>query len=186
MDPNMFVGAVKDRVSCKEFMEANGIRVNRHGFCVCPFHGDKDASLKIYGGGRGWVCYGCHKGGDVINLARNMYNVGFTEAIRRLNTDFKLGLAVDKEPAKKDTLEYLKKKARKQTEEQRAKKQAEAEEEEYWWWFERWQYLDMLVAENEPKPGEEWSELFCGYLKLRSETYEILSDLEDRRTRKHD
>ena len=81
MDPNMVTDAVKARVSCRELMEANGIRVNRHGFCVCPFHSDKDASLKIYGSGRGWVCYGCHKGGDVINLAKLLYNVGFKDAV---------------------------------------------------------------------------------------------------------
>lgn len=182
MDPNMVTDAVKARVSCRELMEANGIRVNRHGFCVCPFHGDKDASLKIYGSGRGWVCYGCHKGGDVINLAKLLYNVGFKDAIARLNDQFKLGLSLDEEPPKKEMLAWLARKQRKNAEQRKAQKQAEADETEYWWWFERWQFLDELCAELEPKPGEEWSPAFCGYVKLRAETYNILQDLEMRRT----
>ena len=36
------------------------------------------------------MCYGCHKGGDVINLAKLLYNVGFKDAIARLNDQFKL------------------------------------------------------------------------------------------------
>lgn len=177
----MLTDAVKARVSCKELMESNGIKVNRHGFCVCPFHGDKDASLKIYGGGRGWVCYGCHKGGDVINLARLLYNVGFKDAVRRLNSDFKLGLDVDGVAPKKDRLEWLKKKTRQQATERRAQKKAEQEEAEYWWWFERWLFIDGMVAENEPDRDSEWSPAFCGFLKLRAQAYDVLRDLEMRR-----
>lgn len=85
--------AVKAAVSCRQLLEDNGITVNRQGFAVCPFHGDRDASLKVYRGDRGWCCFGCHKGGDVINLARELYGVTFPEALRMLNQDYALGLS---------------------------------------------------------------------------------------------
>ena len=68
------VDIVKESVSCKDFAEHIGLSVNRSGFCCCPFHGEKTPSLKIYSDGRGWYCFGCHQGGDVINMAKLYYN----------------------------------------------------------------------------------------------------------------
>lgn len=84
------IDEIKAAVSCRQLLEDNGIQVNRQGFAVCPFHGDRDASLKIYKGDRGWCCFGCHKGGDVINLARELYGLTFQDAVRRLGEDYGL------------------------------------------------------------------------------------------------
>lgn len=84
--------AIKQQVTCREFAESIGLKINRSGFTVCPFHHDTDASLKVYKGDRGWCCFGCHKGGDVINFASLYYGIPFKEALRRLNDDFQLGL----------------------------------------------------------------------------------------------
>ena len=43
IDPRMFIPQIKAAVTCRQLLEHNGIRVNRQGFCVCPFHGDRDA-----------------------------------------------------------------------------------------------------------------------------------------------
>ena len=83
-------------MSIRDVLTLNGIQVGRHGFAVCPFHGDHDASLKVYDNGRGWVCYGCHKGGDVINLAMELYGLGFQDAVRKLNEEYNKGFSVAK------------------------------------------------------------------------------------------
>ena len=47
-----------------------GREPDAHGFIVCPLHADTDPSLKVYDDAeRGWYCYGCQRGGTVIDLA---------------------------------------------------------------------------------------------------------------------
>lgn len=185
-DLRMFIPQVKASVTVRELLERNGVKVNRQGFCVCPLHGDRDASLKVYGGERGWTCYGCHKGGDVINLAKEMYGVGLTEAIRRLDKEFGLRLPLDEKPNAKDMFLFRAAKIRQETEREREEHRKELLEKEYWDTFEMWQYLDNCVAELEPERGEPFSAAFSGYVKMRAVYREMLKDLEMRRTECHD
>jgi hypothetical protein len=38
--------------------------------CPLPDHDERTASFTVYPGDRGWWCYGCGRGGDVVDLAR--------------------------------------------------------------------------------------------------------------------
>jgi hypothetical protein len=38
--------------------------------CPLPDHEDKSPSFTVYPSDRGWFCFGCHRGGDVVELAR--------------------------------------------------------------------------------------------------------------------
>ena len=186
IDPRMFIPQIKAAVTCRQLLEHNGIRVNRQGFCVCPFHGDRDASLKVYGGERGWTCYGCHKGGDVINMAKELYGVGLSGAVRRLNDEFTLRLPLDDGPSRKDRFLFRAGQIRRETEREREEHRKELEEKEYWDTFEMWQFMDRCVAELEPGRDEEPSAAFSGYVKLRAQYKDLLQDLEMRRTEHHD
>lgn len=81
---------IKQTVSAEQVAALYGITPNRSGFAVCPFHPDKDASLKLYPGTRGWTCFGCHRGGTVIDFEMQATGEGFIQAVRSL--DDKLGL----------------------------------------------------------------------------------------------
>ena len=39
--------AVKQSVTTRQAAERYGIKVNRNGMCVCPFHNDKNPSMKV-------------------------------------------------------------------------------------------------------------------------------------------
>lgn len=83
-----------------------GYTPNRAGYIPCPFHPDKTASLKLYSGGRGWYCFGCKKGGTVIDFAARLLNLSPLEAVKRLKTDFHLGLDLEyKEPTPQERRE---------------------------------------------------------------------------------
>lgn len=73
-----------------------GYTPNRAGYIPCPLHPDKTASLKLYSGGRGWYCFGCKKGGTVIDFIAKLLNLTPLEAVKRLNTDFHLGLDLER------------------------------------------------------------------------------------------
>ena len=149
--------AVKESVTCRQFADFVGLPVNRAGFAVCPFHGDNDASLKIYKGDRGWCCFGCHKGGDVINLAMNWYGLPFRDALRRLDDDFHLGLyAAQKSPTSGlsgalSAVQIAQRKAARLKEE-RAK---QAIDGEYWAVYDKLARIEKTIADYSPQSMDE-------------------------------
>lgn len=81
-----------------------GFQPNHAGFIPCPFHqGDRTASLKLYPGAKGWHCFGCNRGGSVVDFVAELFSLTPLDSVRKLNADFRLGLPVDK-PPDKDTV----------------------------------------------------------------------------------
>ncbi len=180
-DLRIYAPQVKELVSCRRFLEFNGIKVNRQGFAVCPLHSDTDASLKVYDGDRGWTCYGCHKGGDVINLAKAYYGVTFSETIRRLNDDFSLGLELDKSPSVRDRFVFAAQRTVANENRRREDRKEELIEKEYLDWLGWLVWIEDMVSDNEPKRDEEWSPAFCGWIQLRAYVLGRLKEIEERR-----
>ena len=86
---------IKGTVSTKAAAGMLGYQIGRGGFMVCPFHGDTDASLKVYdgtGGHTGWHCFGCGKGGSVIDFVMESEGCNFSKAVRILNDGMGLNL----------------------------------------------------------------------------------------------
>lgn len=91
------VDEIKQRLPMRRVAEHYGFSPERNGFIKCPFHqGDHTASLKIYDGSGGWHCFGCNKGGSVIDFVMELFNLNFKQAIMRLNADFSLNLGMEK------------------------------------------------------------------------------------------
>lgn len=67
-----------------------GSTVDRHGFCRCPFHNEKTASLKIYPDTNSFYCFGCHASGDVIDFTARATNKSPKEAAALLSELFHL------------------------------------------------------------------------------------------------
>ena len=173
---DVFASQIKQSLSCRQLLEANGIKVDRSGFAVCPLHGDRDASLKVYGGDRGWVCYGCHKGGDVINLARELYGLRFNDTIRRLNEEFNIGLDLEGNISQKDLFSLKAKQIRDKYERLAKEKERKKVETAYLDWLEIYRMLDRLVVDTEPARDEEWGPEFCGYIRMRDIAHERLKE----------
>lgn len=86
-------GQLKERLGMDEVAQRYGFSPNRSGFIQCPFHkGDNHGSLKLYPGQKGWHCFGCQRGGSVIDFVMQLYGIDFRQACLRLNTDFGLRL----------------------------------------------------------------------------------------------
>ena len=86
--------AVKQSVSTRQAAEHYGIRVGRNGMCVCPFHDDKNPSMKV---DRRFHCFGCQADGDVIDFVSRLENVSPKEAALMLAQDFSIPYE-DREP----------------------------------------------------------------------------------------
>ena len=50
---------------------------------LCPFHDEKTPSFHV-NPGRGFHCFGCGEGGDVISFLQKIDGLGFAEAVQRL------------------------------------------------------------------------------------------------------
>ena len=177
-----FASIIKERVSSREMLQSVGIHVDMRGMSKCPFHGDKDASLKVYDDiRRGWHCYGCHAGGDVIDFAVMWYGVSFKEAMSKINGAFSLGLPIDDRAEKTDVEAY-----RKEIEEQKRKREAKQHaldeaENAYWTAYERWLKNESIIASERPQgPFSAMSEAFIYAITHSAEIRDNLNLAEER------
>ncbi len=77
--------AVKENVTPMEAAKYYGLKITRKGMCVCPFHNDKNPSMKIDDRiGGGFYCFGCLATGDVITLTERLFGLSKLEAARKL------------------------------------------------------------------------------------------------------
>lgn len=176
-----FAEIIKERVTTLEMMERVGVQVDRRGMAVCPFHGDRDASLKVYRDPRrGWHCYGCHAGGDVIDFAMRLYGVGFMEAVSRINEEFALGLPIG------ETMTGAQRRAMRE-EIERAKqarlvlqRREHEAENAYWAAYDAWLINERVMQENAPSGLSEPNAAYCEAIIRRDELEEALKDAEER------
>ena len=87
MGANVFE-MVKQFVTVREAAERYGIEVKRGGMVCCPFHDDKNPSMKL--NEEYFYCFGCGATGDVIDLTARLYNLSPKEAAEKLAQDFGL------------------------------------------------------------------------------------------------
>ena len=87
MGANVFE-IVKQSVTVREAAERYGIEVKRGGMACCPFHDDKNPSMKL--NEEYFYCFGCGATGDVIDLTSRLYNLSPKEAAEKLAQDFGL------------------------------------------------------------------------------------------------
>ena len=80
MAENVFE-AVKQSVSTREAAEFYGIKVRRNGMACCPFHDDKNPSMKV---DQRFHCFGCGEDGDVIDFTAKLFNLSPKEAAEKL------------------------------------------------------------------------------------------------------
>ncbi len=85
---------VKELVNVPTVARHYGIKVNRSNMAVCPFHDEKTASMKLYE--KNYHCFGCQAHGDAIQLVQELFGLRPIEAVKQINSDFGLGLDVDK------------------------------------------------------------------------------------------
>lgn len=78
---------IKQSVSMRELVERYGIHIDRKGFCCCPFHKEKTASMKIYKDS--YNCFGCGANGDIFSFVIGMENCDFKTAYKALGGSYR-------------------------------------------------------------------------------------------------
>lgn len=146
--------AIRERISTRDFCESVGLRPGRNGFVRCPFHPDERApSLKVYGDARrGWHCFGCGKGGTVIDFAMAWYGAPFGQTVMRLNADFGLGLTRETPGQARARQREARRRAGERQRALAARQEAEAA---YWACFDAYLACARRMDAYAPRRGEE-------------------------------
>ena len=108
----MNVEEIKQTYTMPEIMARYSIKVDRNGFCKCPFHNEKTASMKV--NDRLAFCFGCGWGGDVIKFVQSYENIDFKEAFYKLGGTYHHENEQARKAAK---MRFLREKQRKEREE---------------------------------------------------------------------
>lgn len=87
---------IKELVDVPTAARSYGVEVHRGNMALCPFHRERHLSCKLYEDH--YYCFGCQAHGDVIRLVQELFGLSAIEAVKQLNSDFALGLDVDKPP----------------------------------------------------------------------------------------
>ena len=87
---------IKELVDVPTAARTYGVEVHRGNMALCPFHRERHPSCKLYEDH--YYCFACQAHGDVIKLVQELFGLRAIEAVKQLNSDFALGLDVDKPP----------------------------------------------------------------------------------------
>lgn len=77
--------SVKTAVTARQAAEYYGLTVNKNGMALCPFHHDKNPSMKI---DKRYHCFACQADGDVIDFVANYFGISVKDAALKLANDF--------------------------------------------------------------------------------------------------
>ena len=54
------------------------------GMALCPFHGEKTASMSFTNGENLFHCFGCKEGGDIYKFVQEIRGLDFSEAVEEV------------------------------------------------------------------------------------------------------
>ena len=166
---------IKSMVSMPEMMEQYGFRLDKAGFCKCPFHSERSASFKAYSGNRGFYCFGCGAHGSVIDFVMRFFGISFGDSIKKINEDFSLGLPIGKKLDRRKQLEMNRQAFMRKRAVEAEKAEQERIDNAYWAAFDEWKRLDDNKRNYAPKtPTEPLHPLFVEALqKIECAEYKL-------------
>lgn len=174
-----WIQQIVDALPCETAVRSVGIEVNRAGFCHCPFHADRTASMKVYPGNRGWYCFGCGAGGDVIDFVRQYYGLDFNNAIEKIKQEFGIAVQQNAPLSASDALLRRVCEEARRAQAKKAKREYDAIERRYWATFDKWLANEKTIDEKAPlSRDDDFDPDFVRAVVAREELRAELEDME--------
>jgi hypothetical protein len=166
MNMNVFE-AVKQTVTTRQAAEIYGVPVNRRGMAVCPFHNDKNPSMKV---DKRFHCFACQADGDVIDFTARLFDLKVKDAAEKLAADFTVSYDA-----------YTRTSFRKQTAARKVSDEVRLRQAERHCFCVLSDYLHLLrrwKTEYAPRePDVRWHPLFAEALERQTKTEYLLDIL---------
>ena len=161
--------AVKPNISTRQAAEMYGIKVNRNGMAVCPFHNDKNPSMKV---DKRFHCFACQADGDVIDFVSRLCGLPCKEAAMKLADDFGISYDSRHKPTVRPHIREPTAEQLYQKEEARCYRVLT----DYFHLLRRWE------TQHAPKqPDDVWHPLFVEALQRKSHIEYLIDTLIDGR-----
>lgn len=139
---------VKEIIDMRTVAEGYGLHIDRSGMTLCPFHNERTPSAKIYP--HNIYCFGCGTSADVIGFTQKIFRLSEPiEAVKKLNTDFGLGIDIGKVPTSAEISEYRKRIARRKAYEHWERRAWQTLHDHLWLMREWWE-LAPHTPDDEP------------------------------------
>ena len=88
------------------------VKINRKGkdyFGLCPFHNEKTPSFSVVPSKQIYYCFGCGKGGNVLNFISGIENVEYIDAIKMMADRASVTLPESNDTRERESSGYIKK-----------------------------------------------------------------------------
>lgn len=146
-----------------------------HNRIPCPIHNGTDRNLLLHQDH--FYCFVCNEGGDVIRLVRHIFQCSFTDALKRLNTDYCLDLPLGTKPSDAERIKLKRSYSERLKREQEEADKAERLYRNYLNRLELLRTVEMICEHEAPQtPWDEWKPDWCTAMKLRTELNAELQD----------
>ena len=86
---------VKRNITTRQTAEAYGFQPNRSSMICCPFHADRNPSMKV---DSRFHCFGCGADGDVIDFTAKLFQLSLLQAAEKLAANFGLSATDNFQP----------------------------------------------------------------------------------------
>ena len=158
---------VKQTVTTRQAAEMYGIRVSRSGMAVCPFHNDRNPSMKV---DNRFHCFACQADGDAVDFVSRLFGLPCKEAAMKLADDFGIGYDSRHKPTVRPHIREPTAEQLYQKEEARCYRVLT----DYFHLLRRWE------TQHAPKqPDDVWHPLFVEALQRKSHIEYLLDTLID-------
>lgn len=144
---------IKYLIKIKNVVESYGISLNSRNKAKCPFHSEKTESFFVDVNRNRFYCFGCSEDGDSIDFVSKMFNISITDACKKINEDFNLGLG------KKLTIEQKKqiqKRVNVESEKEKERKEKEVLKSQYFENFSVYDNICIHRIERGETPDNTW------------------------------
>ena len=146
----------------------------------CPLHNEKTASFTVYPDNNTFYCFGCGASGDIIHFVQRYFDIGFKEAIKRLDCDYNLGLT--RAPTFSEYRRQQREAAKRKAEQERQRNRERQLNKNYWSAFDEvLQYEKSIELFRPLNPGDNPHPLFIKALQNIEYTRYLLDCAENER-----
>jgi DNA primase len=149
------VQTIKEQLTMRDVLLRYGYDSKKR--MPCPIHCGQDDNFEVKE--RSWHCYSHCGSGDVISFVQKVFGLSFSDALRKLDEDFRLGIYETVSNRKGVSIAKQAYKRKKQAEQK--KREREDLKRRYSAAYDEWARLQKNKALYAPKtPDEEWHPLF--------------------------
>ena len=160
-----YINQIKTYVKMPDLLALFGIEINRSGRIKCPFHNGNDENCQV--NDNYLYCHVCHSREDQIGFVQFMCSTDFMGAVKKINSDFSLGLPIGEE-INQEMQEKIKKKQEEILKKQRERQKIRDDlNEEFFNSLDEEIYCEKMLKKFKPKPG--CKSVSVNYLKYLGE-----------------